>query len=242
MHHHHPTPQATSASAQIIPMHRGFALRTWQLDLVWESGARFSGRIQALTRDEAEDLASARMGETSSTLVRSDSRPMPLQSGFSDTLPTLDMSSALADMASALRRSEGMAEDLPPAAAPATSPAQPVSLLGRAATIVRTLDAPVGCTGSGCRQGRNVLACNCALLPRWSAAHRAAQSFEQQPQPQPQAHRAHATSWPEHLVADDRDIVYRLPLRRRDLIVATLAVALGAAAAVLWSMPGTWAG
>jgi hypothetical protein len=154
-------------------MHRGFVPRTYALDLVWESGARFVGHIRALTREEAEDRASARMGETVYTLVRSSTRPLPLNdhSEFSDTLPVLAASSALAEMANALRRSEAMADDLPgdPPAPTATQP-----------------------------------------------------------------RRTHTAS---HLMNE-----MRVPLRRRDLVLATLAVALSAAAIVLWSMPATpWA-
>jgi len=100
---------------RIIPLHRGFVLRDYHLQLEFASGARFDGIVFGVSHDVAEEIACKAIGEKSYNIVRSDSRPMPLQCSFSDTLPTLDPSSALADMAAAaaLRRSEAMPEDLP---------------------------------------------------------------------------------------------------------------------------------
>lgn len=220
--------QATTmhTTPNVVPLHRGFVMRDYRLDLSFADGTVFFGTVSAISHEMAEEVACSRAHQRPEHIVRSDSRPMPLNNGFSDTLPTLDTSSALADMANALRRSEAVAEDLAAPAAPV-----PASLLHRAATAVRQLDAPAGCQGTGCRQGRDMPACDCNLLGRWRASQRA---HQQQPLPAaiPQR-RAHTAS----------DVIgeMRIPLRRRDLVLAALAVTLSAVAIVLWSMPATWA-
>ena len=171
-------------SAQVIPLHRGFVMRDYRLDLSFADGTVFFGTVSAISHEMAEEVACSRAHQRPEHIVRSDSRPMPLNNGFSDTLPTLDTSSALADMAAALRRSEAMPEDLPPSPSGADFDAY---------NAAHKIHGQAACATTAAR-----------LAP---------------------LRRAHTSS----SLVDDM----RMPLRRRDLWLAAISVALSVAAVLL---------
>lgn len=117
----HPHTGAGCTSAHVIPMalHRGFAPRLFALDLQFASGARFVGTVEAISRDQAEEIAADKLHESVDTLLGGSSRPMPLAASFADTeLPEQQpappddaVRSTLARADAALQRSEAVPGD-----------------------------------------------------------------------------------------------------------------------------------
>jgi len=111
----HPHTGAGCRPAHVIPLHRGFAPRLFALDLQFASGARFVGTVEAISRDQAEEIAANKLHESVDTLLGGSSRPMPLHGSFVDTqpggIPDDVVHTAIARADAALQRSEAVPGD-----------------------------------------------------------------------------------------------------------------------------------
>lgn len=115
MPHTSPHPIPVGNTGRVYALHRGFALRQFKLDLHFDSGARFVGIVDAVSADQAEEIAASRLRENVDTILRGDTQPMPLSNSWSDTqvpIPDDVVNTAITRADAALHRSEAMAEDL----------------------------------------------------------------------------------------------------------------------------------